>query len=184
MGKRGPKTQPNALPEPGPLPDPPEWLEDSVSLQHWHKYGPILNRLGLLESLDAVAFGMLCDAIACFLSARDQLPADELVVYVGENGAAAQNPLVSIIRQQAKAIKDLLSEFGMTPSSRTGLTGSTSVERTAKELDPLEELAKQFGSAEPPPKPTTPRRRLAKKKAAKKKAAKKRPTKKRTQATR
>ena len=179
--KRGPKTKPKQDGKPGPLPDPPEWLGD-VGVEHWERYGPTLNRLGLLESLDALAFGLLCDAIDAYLRAREELSAEELVILTGKENYPTQNPLVSIVRQQSKAIRELLSEFGMTPSSRTNLTGSTSCEPPDDERDPLEQLVSQMGSSQSqsaePPKP--PRRRAKKKTTAKKATKKKAATKKRT----
>lgn len=173
MTARGPKTKPKPQGEPGPLPEPPAWLEDEQSIQFWHEYAPTLNSLGLLESLDVVAFGVLADAFAAYINARDQLQGDKLVVYVGEHNHPTQNPMVAIVRQQSKAVRELLSEFGMTPQSRTQLTGSTSTTRNAAEVDPLEAMAAQFGAMTPEPESPKPRRRTAKK--ATKKVAKKRP---------
>jgi P27 family predicted phage terminase small subunit len=177
MAKRGPKTTPKTAVNPGPLPDPPAFVDSSEALAIWHQYAPALNRLGLLETLDAIAFGMLCDACVAYVQARDQLSPDNLVITVGEFGAEQQNPLVSIIRQQSKAVREFLGEFGMTPGSRSALTGSTSATPGQQEVDPLEALMSQFGQSAPPkvpdPPPVTPRRRqAAKKKAAKKKARK------------
>ena len=168
MATRGPKPKSKNAIAPGPMPDPPEWMDSPRSLQLWHQYGPTLNRLGLLESLDAVGFSMLCDAIDFWLSASDQLSREELVVPAGES-SSQPNPLVAIVRSQSKAIRELLTEFGMTPTGRVRLTGSTSVQPVeVKALDPLEELAKRMNAGVPPAvaeKPTTPARR---KKAAKK----------------
>lgn len=176
MGKRGPKTTPQNDIEPGPLPDRPDWVESERAIELWNQFAPVLNQLGLLETLDVVAFGMLCEGFAAWLHASEELDAEQLVQFVGEQNHPTQNPLVSIVRQQAKGVKELLTEFGLTPSSRTQLTGSTAVTRTKAALDPLEELAKQFGSAMPAEPVPTPRRRkaAAKKRPAKKKAARKR----------
>lgn len=168
MAKRGPKTAPERTIKPGPLPDPPAFLDNAEALKLWHQYAPALNRLGLLETLDALAFAMLCDAVVAYREARDQLEPHNLVVHVGEHGAEQQNPLVSIIRQQSKAVREFLCEFGMTPGSRTSLTGSTSATPRGAELDPLEQLMASMGEAQPaaaaaPAKPSTPRKRKAKK---------------------
>jgi len=178
MAQRGRKAQPKTVIQPGPMPDPPDWLQGEDSLALWHRYGPTLNALGLLESLDAVTFALLCDAYEALLQQRIELATVPLVVAVGENGAEQQHPLVGIVRQQVKSLQGLLSEFGMTPSSRTSLTGSTSTKPIQADIDPLEELMKQVGDMAPAtdPQPTTPRKR---RKAAKKKPARKTPPKKR-----
>ncbi len=155
------------------MPDPPEWMTSDRATQLWNQYGPTLNKLGLLETLDAVGFSMLCESIDAYILASDQLSADDLVLTVGEFGAQQQNPLVAIVRQQSKAVRELLSEFGMTPTGRIRLTGSTSAEPVETQaLDPLEELARRMGaSIADPIKPVTPakRKRAAGKRTRKKK---------------
>ena len=158
------------------MPAAPEWmLENDRAMRLWNEYGPTLNKLGLLETLDAVGFSLLCEAIDAYLFARDQLSADELVICVGKENSPIQNPLVAIVRQQTKAIRELLIEYGMTPTGRIRLTGSTSVQPVeVAGMDPLEMLAAKMGGAVSPVtpiKPDTPKR-LAKK-AAKKRARKK-----------
>jgi len=191
MAQRGRKAQPKTVIQPGPMPSPPEWLAGENALAMWHKYGPTLNALGLLESLDAIAFAMLCDSLDALLKQREKLDGVPLVVMVGENGAEQQHPLVGIVRQQFKAVQSLLAEFGLTPSSRTALTGSTSVKPIEAAVDPLEALMEQMGTIgdaipDESPQPITPRKRKAAKKRAarkttpKKRAAKKRPARKKT----
>lgn len=173
MAPRGPKPKSKNAIAPGPMPDPPDWMDSPRALELWHQYGPILNRLGLCESLDAIGFSMLCEAIDFYLTASNKLSCDNLVEYVGEWQSPVQNPLVAIVRQQSKAIRELLVEFGMTPTGRVRLTGSTSVQPVdVAGMDPLEELAKRMnagGTQATAEKPTTPaRRKKAATKAAKK----------------
>jgi P27 family predicted phage terminase small subunit len=176
--KRGPKPQVTGTPTPGPMPDPPEFL-DSKALAVWRRYGPPLNALGLLESLDAIAFGMLCDAVVAWESTRDKLDDEQLFQCVGEGGALQQHPLVSIVRQNQKAVREFLTEFGMTPGSRTALTGSTSATPGDGDVDPMEALLghamKSAGGVTPPAEqqPSAHTRRTKKK--PKPKAAKKKP---------
>lgn len=173
-GKRGRKPTPKPALRPGRCPDPPDWLEESdEALRIWHEFAPVLNRLGLLESLDRVAYAMLCDAVAGYLRIRDEISREELVLFAGDSGYPTPNPLCALMRGQTKAVRELLSDFGMTPTSRSSLTGSTSVEpRTAEEVDPLEQLLQQLGSSEAPATapaaPVRKPRRQAAKKAAKK----------------
>lgn len=179
MTRRGPKTQPKTTATPGPVPDPPDWLTDPRSLEFWNRYALQLNALGLLENLDATAFAMLCDGVVAYLDASEQLVASELVQTVGKNGAQQQNPLVSIIRQQAKGVRELLAEFGMTPQSRTALTGSTSATPIDAEQDPFELLLKQYGdqfNGGPKPKKRTTRTASRKRPAKRSNKGKRRTT--------
>lgn len=164
MGKRGPKTTPQSVARPGPVPAPPDWMTDENALAIWEQYQGPLNALGLLETLDAVAFAMLCEAIVAYRDARSQLSPDDLVQSVGEAGALQQHPLVSIIRQQSKAVREFLAEFGMTPASRTALTGSTSAIPAGDQTDPFERVLSEFAEPEPPATPPT-KRKAAKKPA-------------------
>jgi P27 family predicted phage terminase small subunit len=151
----------------------------------WATYAPTLNRLGLLESLDAVAFAMLCDAVGGYLRIREELGHEQLVIMTGETNYPTPNPLCSLLRGQTKAVRELLSDFGMTPASRSSLTGSTSIEGQQEERDPLAELLQGFApdaSAVAPDeksedtKPANGRKKSTKK-AAKRKPAKPKPTK-------
>ena len=128
---------------------------------------------------------MLCDAFAGYLRIRDELGHEELVTLTGETNYPTANPLCSLLRGQTKAVRELLSDFGMTPASRSSLTGSTSIEGQQEERDPLADLLQGFAPdpATPAPdkatdktKPATARKKPAKK-AAKRKPAKPKPTK-------
>ena len=152
----------------------------------WQLYAPTLNRLGLLESLDAVAFAMLCDAVGGYLRIREELSTEELVTLTGESNYPTPNPLCALLRGQTKAVRELLSDFGMTPASRSSLTGSTSIEGPQDERDPLADLMKGFapdpvtlepGENSEDTKPAKARKKPTKK-AAKRQPAKPKPTKK------
>lgn len=184
MAKRGPKPKAETTREPGPLPPRPDWCNGEIARQLWDDFAPVLNRLGLLESLDKIGFGIFCLEFESYLKAAEQLSPDELIQYVGENGHPAQNPLVSIIRQQQKSVREWLTEFGLTPGSRTALTGSTSVERLKEELSPLQQLQQRMNGSGPteaqqPAPKKKPTKRATKRRPAKKKAAKKKTSRKR-----
>lgn len=176
MATRGPKPKQKTVLAPGPLPDPPTWLDTDKALELWQTFAPVLNSLGLLENLDQLAFGMLCDGLEAYLQARDELRQETLVVTVGESNSPVQNPLVSIVRQNSKAVLDLLVEFGMTPGGRIRLTGSTSTKPEAATKDPLEALAERMNATVPDIVTDSRRPRKAPRKAA---AAKAKPTPKR-----
>jgi len=132
-----------------------------------------LNGLGLLESLDAVAFGLLCGDFAALLELSRQLSREDYVLEVGESGYPTPNPLCALVAKQQKGVIDLLREFGMTPAARSSLTGSTSATPNTKtEIDPFEELLKRMNAGPPAveskKKPAT-RKRVTKKAAKKRK---------------
>lgn len=156
------------------MPEPPDWLEGShEALKLWRQYAPTLNSLGLLETLDAVAFAMLCDCFGGYLRLRQELGNEQLVLLCGDTNYPTSNPLSAMIRSQTKALRELLADFGMTPTSRTSLTGSTSiVPRATEAVDPLAELLKQMNVQMVLPSPKKPTKKIAAKKSPKRQPAK------------
>lgn len=121
---------------------------------------------------------MLCDAVAGYLRIREELAHEELVTFAGEFNYPTPNPLCALMRGQTKAVRELLSDFGMTPASRSSLTGSTSIEpQGQEERDPLADLMAGFAPDPEPQQNTTAAKPTTKRKAAKRKA-KPKPTKK------
>jgi len=114
----------------------------------------------LLESLDAVAFGMLCDAYGGYLRIREELACEQLVLLSGDSNYPTANPLCALMRSQTKGLRELLSDFGLTPASRTSLTGSTSATPAEQaDADPLSTLIEQMSqTAERPQRKQTPRK--------------------------
>lgn len=149
MAARGRKRQIEAKTPPGPKPPKPDslsWMGQEI----WDKYSDTLNSLGILEVLDAIAFGLLCDSIATLHDMRQQLQPGDFVNVCGENGALQANPLVTMIAQQTKAVLTLAAEFGMTPRGRITLTGSLSCTPDAGAVNPMEALLREVtGSTVP-----------------------------------
>lgn len=115
---------------------------------------------------------MLCDAVGGYLRIREELGHEQLVIYTGETQYPTPNPLCALLRGQTKAVRELLSDFGMTPASRSSLTGSTSIEGPQEERDPLADLMKGFApdpaTLEPDATPATNQKKPAKKAAKRK----------------
>lgn len=145
MAARGRKRNVETKTPPGPKPDAPEWLDDE-GLKLWDKYSYTINRLGLLEFLDSISFGMLCSSIAVLFDMQREFAKDgSYTNLVGENGALQINPLCQLIAQQTKAVLALAAEFGMTPRGRINLTGSLSCSPEIT-VDPMEELLKELSA--------------------------------------
>lgn len=171
------------------MPDLPAFVTTETGKRFWNEFGPGCNALGLLESLDVVAYGILCESFAALEDMRAEFAGCPYYTQTcGKNGAEQANPLLTEIRNQVKGILTLLSEFGMTPVSRQKLTGSTSatpVDPNADEMAQLFDIANS-GDDGPPPPPDAPTKSKATKrprKKAAKKAAKKKPVKKRATRT-
>jgi len=125
-GNPGRRPLPAAEATPEPLADltPPEFLNDEAKA-HWATLAPMLRDLGLLTVLDHTALAMMCESIARWKEAERHLRKHGLVVLSGSNNRMPiVNPYLSISRQAQKQVYGLLSEFGLTPATRSRVTAA------------------------------------------------------------
>lgn len=86
--------------------------------QEWDRIAPELERLGILSNIDRAALANFCQATARLARAERQLEKEELIVENGKGGSR-QNPLVGVVNRLYDITRQYMSEFGMTPSSRS-----------------------------------------------------------------
>ncbi len=146
--KRGPKPQPTALKvargnpgkrrlnaaEPKPaaqLPPCPSHLKGEAR-KAWQRFAKVLTVAGIATVADATALELLCTSLALYA---------EALAYVQKHGPIwlekgdskipkfAYSPYWSVMNREWKKITTLLREFGLTPSSRSGVVaiGPTAV---------------------------------------------------------
>jgi P27 family predicted phage terminase small subunit len=89
----------------------------------WHKYAPALAGLGVLTAVDEPALEMAAEHYEVAIRAAHQLHDEELTVE-GRDGPK-KNPLTQILRDNSTALRSWLTEFGMTPASRSKLHAPT-----------------------------------------------------------
>lgn len=155
MAKTGPKPQPTKLrlvrgnpgrrpidanePQPDAFSDAPpcpDWLGE-VGRGVWADVCPKLMGSGLLTAVDVGVLAMYCEAWDEFFEAREHIAKHGLIA-VGEKGAEYQHPAVGIKNKAIQRIKQIGAEFGMTPSSRTGISLTPQ-----KAVDPLDQYLNQ-----------------------------------------
>ena len=93
---------------------------------------------GLLASVDADALAMYAETYARWVVASRKLAMGGMVIEMAtQNGGKymATSPYMAIVNQCLKIMKQLLTEFGMTPASRTRIQ----IERPPEE-DPFDEF--------------------------------------------
>lgn len=99
----------------------------------------MLEEMGVLTTADPHALAMLCDAYAEYLECR------QIVTNVGRTYTTTTQqgdtmirprPEVAMASDAWRRVQRMLTEFGMTPSSRSKVKGSPREER-----DPFEEWA-------------------------------------------
>ena len=157
MARKGPKPRPAAvekllgnpgkrklradLPAPPGVPAMPKRLMvDPVAVDKWQEMVPILTSLGTLTTADGEALATLCEvfsaAQACLLELRAAGP-----VMHTDLGGVKPNPAGPLYRGLVSLQTSLMSEFGLTPSSRTRLGG-----KEEKPSDEVEEFFKLHGA--------------------------------------
>ena len=155
MGKRGPNKKPTALkaiegnrgkkplpqnePKPPPvveMPDPPEWMS-SEGKKMWEKRAPMLQRLGLLTEADLESFTMLCQSYAEWVEAVKYIKKHgKYYTYTNKAGAKNQieRPANKLLDKAYQRYKSMCTEFGMTPSSKSGIEIEKEQEKDEMEL--------------------------------------------------
>lgn len=151
MGKRGPAPLPTAVKrlrgnpgkrtlsngEPRPAtadrtPGAPRWLSEE-GRKAWRKIAPILHGAQLLTDADVMGLGMLCEAFALFMDARDTVAVEGLFIQ-SERGGVYQHPAVGVMNRARADLLRWAVQFGMTPSARSRIAVSP-----ADETDDLAE---------------------------------------------
>ena len=83
----------------------------------WVRLAPILQRLGVLAETDTGALTAYCEAWATWKGATQQIRKFGMVIK-GKDAIPIVSPYVKIAHNALLHMRALLTEFGMTPSSR------------------------------------------------------------------
>ena len=113
------------LNEPQPeikLPKPPEELGPK-GRQEWRRVGRQLLTLGIVSELDRPALALYCKAWERWSEAEAQLK--EFGIMLIRNEFPVQSPYLKIATEAMVQMRALLIEFGMTPASRSRVSGKT-----------------------------------------------------------
>tara|TARA_R110000744_G_scaffold66072_10_gene135110 strand:- start:4339 stop:4821 length:483 start_codon:yes stop_codon:yes gene_type:complete len=152
MGRRGTKPTPtNVLklrgswrgeinknePQPEAVAPPMPIGLDGMAKDCWEQLVPILSDMRVLTVADGMALYLLAETYATWRRADDMIKKDGDVYPINDNEGNVkymqQSPYVSIARNSAKALKDLLCEFGLTPSARSRV--QTTSDNQSKQQD-------------------------------------------------
>jgi len=138
MGRRGTKPTPtNVLklrgswrgeinknePQPEAIPPPMPTELDGMAKDCWQQLVPLLADMKVLTVADGMALYLLAETFATWRRADEMIKKDGDVYPIktedGKVKYLQQSPYVAIARNSGKALKDLLCEFGLTPSARS-----------------------------------------------------------------
>lgn len=101
--------------------------------KEWRRVARLLVQLRVLTEADRSALAMYCMAYSRWVEAEAKIREEGMIV-VSSNGYVRQNPYVLIAGEAMRQMRGLLSDFGMTPSSRAKV-------QVAEEREPgLDEL--------------------------------------------
>jgi P27 family predicted phage terminase small subunit len=118
------------------LPQAPAHLSEAAK-KEWRRAGRTLLRLGLVTEMDRAAFALYCQAWGRWVEAEDALRRHGVMVR-SPAGFPMQSPYLAVANRAMEQMRSLLSEFGMTPASRTRVHASAD-----DEDDPFEELLRR-----------------------------------------
>ena len=136
MAKRGPPKTPsniahlrsNPSNRPAPVLEPAPGLQRlrapkgmSASAQRrWRRLSTTLYQARVLTAMDESALKLLVDSLEQYELANAEVQKSGLIILT-TNGNYVQNPYLAIANRASDRIMRLLGQFGMTPSSRTGV---------------------------------------------------------------
>ena len=118
-GNPGKRKINSAEPKPTGVPSCPKHLS-KVAKAEWKRISAELITLGLLTSVDRAALAAYCAAYARWAEAEEKLQQFGTVIKT-KNGNPVQSPFVGVANRALELMHKFLTEFGMTPASRTRL---------------------------------------------------------------
>lgn len=132
-GNPGKRALPADEPQPGvesDIPPPPKHLSKTAK-EEWRRMSVVLHRNGLLTEIDYTALSLYCQAWGRWVDAEEILEKTQMSIKtpdgviksgmtcVTTNGNIIQSPYLNIANTAMRDCHKYITEFGMTPSSRT-----------------------------------------------------------------
>jgi P27 family predicted phage terminase small subunit len=123
-------------PEQAPgVPDPPPFIT-GYAAEEWWIVAVELHHMGVLTRIDLAPLAAYCHAYGQWRMAAETLarmqdndPVMRAMIVKSEYGAAAQNPLVYVVRKAASDMVRYAGEFGLTPAARSRIAAGVRAER-------------------------------------------------------
>lgn len=105
------------------IPKMPTHLSKEAGAE-WRRITPLLKEHGLISKMDMACLAMYCTFWGDHVKAENMLRKSELVIKT-PNGSQQISPWVSISKHAMLAAHKMLTEFGLTPASRTKVSAKT-----------------------------------------------------------
>lgn len=104
------------------IPPCPSHLDDEAK-KEWRKMSKELYKLGLLTKIDKAGLAGYCQAWSDWVRALEQLKIEPRI-FKSPNGYPILSPWIAVANKANEQLRAYLSEFGLTPSSRTRLSAT------------------------------------------------------------
>ena len=101
---------------------PPDWLDDGAK-DIWHELIPMLERTRVYTEADKYSFAMYCLHASAVIRATLKLQEIGKDIYINTNGNVQPSPYDTILRQHSSLMHKCGGEFGLTPATRSKVTG-------------------------------------------------------------
>jgi P27 family predicted phage terminase small subunit len=111
------------------VPRRPVHLDDH-GREAWDNITAELAKLGCLSTAEAFAIELYCVVYSRWRKALDGMTADGITTTT-DLGSVKGNPAMQVIAQCERTMSSMLSEFGLTPSSRSRVKGGPEAPRDA-----------------------------------------------------
>ncbi len=125
--RHGHRALPKNEPEYPPCSDAPAWISDRAK-RHWPLIAKQLEDAGVLTTIDVTALAMYCEAFETWRDANEKLVESGAVIK-GREGIPTQSPYFRVAHLAFQQMMRLLTEFGMTPSSRSRVAATKKAEK-------------------------------------------------------
>lgn len=119
------------------IPPAPPHLTDPEAIVEWQRLTQLLYEVGVLARVDANALALYCDAHAVYIEAKKDIAENGFNAVTG-TGSIIQRPSVGVFHRCRTDMLRILTEFGMTPSSRTKVSVLESKENELEKFLELE----------------------------------------------
>ena len=118
------KNEPKPPPE---IPDPPDHLDD-VAKKEWSRITKLLSDLKLISQLDMAGVAAYCVAFSRWADAEKKVAKHGIIVMSPDKKFPMKSPYLSVAEAAMEAMRKMLGEFGLTPTSRARLHVPTAPE--------------------------------------------------------
>ena len=114
------------------LPKAPDYFhDDDVALAAWDAIVRQLDALGVISESDSAVIELYCVTYSRYRKALTELTHDNSLTVITDGGNVKANPVATIAAQASAQLQSLLSELGLTPSSRSRVRSTVEQPRDA-----------------------------------------------------